>query len=169
MTPEQTAFIRATRAAIKSDSAREVAAYLGERTTRTMQTSRVVTKDAETLAFERAGLAEIESFLEAVTGSKDNALARLAAINSAQMLAAVRGGKKAKPEKGQEINDRSDALILLYLDAQRRGYEWPLPSHFGAESYSITEPVVVPGKTRWAEAFPDAPLPSLDEISREMN
>jgi len=168
MTAAQKAFITAARANIKSDSAREVAAHIAAPVMQAEQRTRAVTKDAATLAWEQASLPEIESFLEVVTGTKANALARLAAINSAQMLAAVRGGKKAKPDKGQEINDRSDALILLYLDAQRRGYDWPLPLHFGQASYEATETVQTPGPSLWESSFPGEPVPTLEAVAEAM-
>lgn len=127
-----------------------------------------IPKDAETVEWELAAIAEIETFIESVTGSKADALKRIAAINSMQMLSAVRAGKKAKPERAEDINARSDALLLLYADAQRRGYEWPPPDHFGQPEKVLDSFLDSPGPSIFETECPGEKLPTVAEIAALM-
>ncbi len=157
-----------TRKRLGSDNAREVHDALTR--PQLVRVPRKVTtpKDAETLTWETMALAEIEAFLFAVTGDKSNPLPRLAAINSLQMLAAVRKGKKDKPDKAEDIGARSDALVLLYLDAQRRGYEWPLPDHFGQPEKVIDSFLDSPGPSLVEMELPGTPVPTMAEVAAMM-
>lgn len=163
-----------TRKRLNSDNAREVHDAITR--PQLVRTPRKVTtpKDAETLTWETMALAEIEAFLFAVTGDKSNPLPRLAAINSPQMLAAVRKGKKDKPDKpdkadkAEDIGARSDALVLLYLDAQRRGYEWPLPDHFGQPEKVIDSFLDSPGPSLVEMELPGTPVPTMAEVAAMM-
>lgn len=127
----------------------------------------VMAKPADQLAWERGAVVEVEAFVEAVTGSKTNAIKRVAALDSAQMLAAVRGGKKAQPGKREDIMDKSDSLVLFYLDAQRKGYPWPLPDDFGQETTTAAVVTTVPGKAWWQREGLKSP-PTIDQISNLM-
>lgn len=160
--------IRETRARLRTDSARDVHDAITR--PQLVRKPRTVTlpKDGATLTWERLALAEIEGFLLAVTGDGSKALERISALNSLQMLAAVRNVKKSKPEKEAEINARSDALVLLYLDAVRKGYEWPLPSHFGQADKVIDSFVDEPSPSLFATAFPDNPAPTMEEVAAMM-
>lgn len=132
----------------------------------------VVSKPATQLAWERNAAAEIEGFVEAVTGDKRNALKRIAALDSAQMLAAVRAGKKAQSSKKEEIMDRSDALMLMYLDSMRAtdthpAYGWPLPDDFAQAAVTNLVPAQADGKAWWQEQGLKEP-PTVDDILKEM-
>lgn len=127
----------------------------------------VVAKPADQLAWERGAVVEVEAFVESVTGSKTNAMKRVAALDSAQMLAAVRGGKKSQPGKRDDIMDKSDALVLFYLDAQRKGYPWPLPDDFGQETTTVAVVTAVPSKAWWQRQGLAEP-PTIEDIIKEM-
>lgn len=142
---------------------------------RTVTNAVVVTKPKEQVAWEQAAATEIEGFVEAVTGDKRNALKRIAALDSAQMLAAVRAGKKAQSAnaaKRDEIMDRSDALMLMYLDSMRAtdthpAYTWPLPDGFGQAAVTNAVVTTVPGKAWWQREGLKSP-PTIDQISNLM-
>lgn len=163
MTPKQ--LVAETRARLRSDSAREIHDAITR--PQAVRTPRKVTmnKDAETVTWEQIALGEIEAFLLSVTGDKSEPLKRIGAINSLQMLAAVRAGKKAKPDKEADINARADALVLLYLDAQRKGYDWPLPDHFGQPTKTIDSWTDDAGQSLWTAAFPDQPEPTAEQVA----
>ncbi len=132
-------------------------------------TNAVVTaKPEKQLAWEKAATAEIEGFVEAVTGDKRGALKRIAALDSAQMLAAVRAGKKAQAGKREDIMDRSDALVLMYLDSMRAtdthpAYTWPLPDDFGQAAVTNAVAAQVEGPAWWQAQGLSEP-PSVDKI-----
>jgi hypothetical protein len=132
----------------------------------------IVAKPAAQVAWEKDATAEIESFVEAVTGDRRNALQRIALLDSRGMLAAVRGGKAGRPTKQAEIMDRSDALTIMYLDSMRAteshpAYPWPLPADFGQDTSSVTTVTLVPGKAWWQREGLKAP-PTIDQISNLM-
>lgn len=162
MTPAE--FIRATRAAIKSDSAREILAHITAPTQTDAEEEREKTPDV--IAWESAAVEEISAFVWVVTGNEANAVARIGRIGGIEMITAVRAAKAAQPELVEEISARTDALSTLYLDAKERGYSWPLPAHFGYTRYYV--PVKVQGPSQWAALFPDQPAPTLDEVAAMM-
>lgn len=128
----------------------------------------MIPKDAETLTWETLAVAEIETFIESVTGSKADALKRIAALNSMQMLGAVRAGKKSKPDRADDINARSDALILLYLDAGHRGYPWPLPADFGQPEKVVDSFLDSPGQSIVETECPGEKIPTMADVAAMM-
>lgn len=160
--------VTGTRKRLNSDNAREVHDAITRM--QLVRTPRRVTlqKDGATVTWEALALAEIEAFLLAVTGDKANALPRIGALNSLQMLAAVRAGKKNKPDKEGDINARSDALVLLYIDAMRKGYEWPLPDHFGKPEKVVDSWLDEAGPSLVETECPGTPIPTVEETAALM-
>lgn len=138
----------------------------------TMTNQVMVAKPAAQLAWEKDALAEIEAFVESVTGDKRSALQRISVLDSRGMLLAVRAGKAGRPAEKDKITDRSDALTLMYLDSMRAtethpAYSWPLPADFGQEFTTELVPVQIEGKPWWKANGLSTP-PSVDEILKEM-
>jgi hypothetical protein len=135
----------------------------------TMTTSNrivVVEKPQAVVAWEAAALVEIENLMEMVTGTKSNALFRIAMIDTPQLTQAVTARIIAAQDDAQR-----QALILQALKvqtywqgAQVRGYAWPLPHHFGQSAYAISESVLVKGPSLWQQRFPDSPEPTPEQI-----
>jgi hypothetical protein len=135
------------------------------------QTTNQVTivKDPEIVAWEQAVAEEIVVFVTAVTGNPTNALQRVGALTSVQMLAAVRQAKgRANNSQRQQLEDMSDALMLLYQDAQRRGYSWPLPPDFGQPTRTAHVVTSAPGPSLWATRFPGQPPPTVDQVRAQL-
>lgn len=124
-----------------------------------------IVKDDEVVAWEVAASAEISAFVAAVTGNPTNAVQRVGALTSVQMLGAVRQAKaRANNAQRQQLEDMSDALMLLYQDAQRRGYSWPLPADFGQPTRTVNVVASTPGPSLWERRFPDQPEPTIEDI-----
>lgn len=136
-------------------------------------TNKVMTvKPAAQLAWEKDALAEIEAFVESVTGDKRDALQRISVLDSRGMLLAVRGGKAARQAEKEKIMDLSDALTLMYLDSMRAtdthpAYPWPLPADFGQEFTTELVPIQIDGKPWWKANGLKEP-PSVEAILKEM-
>lgn len=121
-----------------------------------------VAKDPDVIAWEQATKDEVEAFVSRVTGSKSNAVQRIYSLNSLQMLGVVRSAKlRATPADKEILSAQTDALILLFLDAQRRGYSWPLPSDFGLPTRPVTNIVRV---TRWEQHQGTNEFPNINQI-----
>jgi hypothetical protein len=130
-------------------------------------------KDPAVVSWEQAALLEVESFVEVVTGTRSNALARVGGLSVPQIVGIVRQAKAgASPERRAEINDRSDALMVLFIGAKEKGYSWPLPEDFGQATKTVQVQRVRPGRSRWDLLKPvgwSGDPPSLDAIRKEMS
>lgn len=167
MTPAE--FIRATRAAIKSDSAREVLAHITrpEVTWTTISVTR--TKDATRLAWEQAVVADLSAMFLACTGNGENAVARTRQLGTtAAMINAAAAAKVARPEHAETIGRMADRCIAHYVQFLAEGGVGMIPAHFGRATFIENETQAIEGPSQWAALFPANPAPSLDEVAALM-
>lgn len=167
MTPAE--FIRATRAAIKSDSAREVLAHITRpEVTRTMITAQRVKPPAR-LAWEQAVTADLSAMFEACTGNEENAVSRTRQLGTtAAMINAAAAAKVARPEHAETIGRMADRCLAHYVQFLAEGGVGMIPEHFGQEYYTEPETQATEGPSQWSALFPDQPAPTLDEVAAMM-
>lgn len=167
MTPAE--FIRATRAAIKSDSAREILAHITapEVTWTTISVTR--TKDAARLAWEQAVTADLSAMFLVCTGNGENAVSRTRQLGTtAAMINAAAAAKVARPAFAETIGRMADRCLAHYVQFLAEGGVGMISEHFGQEYFTEPETQTMEGPSQWAALFPDQPAPSLDEVAAMM-
>lgn len=169
MTPEQTTLVRTIRAALKSDSAREVLAALTAPQksveSRTVQN----VKGAERLAWEQAVVADLTTLFQLCTNNGDNPVSRTRQLKTtAAMLAAAANAKAMFPDRVEAINKAADRCLAHYVQFLADGGAGMIPAHFGQEYWTETVEDTVDGSSVWADAFQGAPPPTLDEVAEAM-
>lgn len=173
MTTEQTAFLRDLASVMRTQSARDIRAYLATRRLVEMSTTVTHTKPVQQQQREAMAVANIRQLLLLVTGSEANPVPRIRALAAqggiVAIITAVQAGKAANPAAADEIDRIAKVLDLLYAEHEREGGEWPIPEHFGQPQYTTVETVCVQASTHWAHAFPSADLPTEDQIDAALN
>lgn len=167
MTPAE--FIRATRAAIKTDSARDVLAHITrpEVTWTTISVTR--TKDAPRLAWEQTVTADLSAMFEACTGNGENAVSRTRQLGTtAAMINAAAAAKVARPAFAETIGRMADRCLAHYVQFLAEGGVGMIPAHFGQATFIENESQASEGPSQWAALFPDQPQPSMDEVAAMM-
>lgn len=167
MTPAE--YIRATRAALRTDSAREILVRITapEITWTTISVTR--TKDAARLAWEQAVTADLAAMFEACTGNGENAVSRTRNLGTtAAMLNAAAMAKAAFPDRAETINRLADRCLAHYVQFIADGGVGMIPAHFGQATYIENETTPTEGPSQWAALFPDQPPPSMDEVAAMM-
>ena len=167
MTPSE--YIRATRAALRTDSAREILARITapEITWTTISAQR--TKDAARLAWEQAVTADLSAMFTACTGNGENAVARTRQLGTtAAMINAAAAAKVARPEFAETIGRTADRCLAHYVQFLAEGGVGMIPAHFGQATYIENETTPTAGPSQWAALFPDQPPPSMDEVAAMM-
>ena len=167
MTPSE--FIRATRAAIKTDTARDVLAHITapEVTWTTISVTR--TKDAARLAWEQAVAADLSAMFEACTGNGENAVSRTRQLGTtAAMINAAAAAKIQRPAFAETIGRVADRCLAHYVQFLAEGGVGMIPAHFGQATHIENEAQAMEGPSQWAALFPDQPTPSMDEVAAMM-
>ena len=167
MTPAE--YIRATRAALRTDSAREILARITapEITWTTISAQR--TKDAARLAWEQAVTADLSAMFTACTGNGENAVSRTRNLGTtAAMINAAAAAKVARPEFAETIGRTADRCLAHYVQFLAEGGVGMIPAHFGQATYIENETTPTAGPSQWAALFPDQPPPSMDEVAAMM-
>jgi hypothetical protein len=167
MTPAE--FIRVTRAALRTDNAREILAHITrpEITWTTISAQR--NKPEARLAWEQAVTADLSAMFEACTGNGENAVSRTRQLGTtAAMINAAAAAKIQRPEHAEAIGRMADRCLAHYVQFLAEGGVGMIPAHFGQATYVEPESTPAEGPSQWAALFPDQPAPSMDEVAAMM-
>lgn len=126
-------------------------------------------KPAADVAWEQAAAVAITNLVTTLTGNPTNAVARVGALRPDQMAALVRARIAADPDNADALVQASLELLTYHAAALRRGYTWPLPTHFARASITSTVVSLEPVGPAWWEREGLSEPPSIDQILNLMN
>lgn len=169
MTPEQITFVRTVRAALKSDSAREVLAALTAPQRHAESSTVQHVKGDERLAWEQAVVADLTTMFQLCTNDGANAVSRTRQLKTtANMLAAAANAKAMFPDRVEAINKAADRCLAHYVQFLADGGAGMIHAHFGQSHWVETVEVAVEGPSIWAEMFPGEHAPTLESVAEAM-
>jgi hypothetical protein len=127
----------------------------------------IVAKDAAQVERERHIMRDMGTLQSLLTGSPIGARAAFVDSDSVTRAKTIATRAEAAPELAGALLMLSAALMdhrAWCIDAGL----WPLPDHFGAESYAVPRAVVTPLPSLWESTFPGVQAPDLATVESLM-